>query len=334
MMKHITMSDIAQEIGVSTVTVSKALSDKEGVSDALREKIKKKAAELGYVYNSMAKSIKEGISGNIGILVSERYFYDNAFYAKLYNRNVMDFRERGYSAILEIISIADENQGNLPGMIVNNKIDGLVVLGQLKSRYVSMISELGLPFLFMDFYDEELDVDCVVSDNVYGSYLMTRYLIKSGHKKIAFVGNIFSTSSIMDRYLGYHRALLQNHLEERPEWVISDRDEVEVFRNIALPEEMPDAFVCNCDESAFYLISQLKNLGYRIPEDISIVGFDDSMLAEYSQPRLTTYRVALEGISETVVDVIIRKISEPTYVSGRKVVGGAIVVRESVAKMK
>ncbi len=330
MTKNVTMSDIAKELGVSTVTVSKALSDKEGVSEQVRETIKEKAKEMGYRYNSMAKFMKDGVSGNVGIIVSERYFYDNAFYSNLYNRNVMDLTQLGYSCILEIVARSDEREGILPNMIINNKIDGLIVLGQFKRKYIKKIAEIGIPFIFQDFYDETLDADSVVSDNIYGSYQLTHFLLEEGFTKIAFVGELFATSSIMDRYLGYYKALLQSKIPIKEEWIIPDRDENDNFERMAMPKEMPEAFVCNCDETAYRLVAQLKEMGYRIPEDISVIGFDDYIYATFSDPKLTTYRVGLEMMSETTVDAIVKKIKDNSYRIGRKVIGGDIVYRDSV----
>lgn len=329
-MKKVTMSDIAKEMGLSTVSVSKALSGKEGVSDEVREKIKRKAEEMGYRYNSIAKSMKEGVSNNIGVLVSERFFSENAFYSDLYQKVVREFSKQNYSCILEILSRSDERQGQLPNMVVNNKIDGLVILGQMKSRYIEKLLEVGIPYIFLDFYDEHNAVDSVVSDSVYGSYLLTNYLIKKGHKKIGFVGDIYATSSILDRYVGYYKSLVQNNLEIRKEWVISDRDEDGEFVRMGTGEDMPSAFVCNCDETAYRFVNQLKEDGYRVPEDISVVGFDDFIYARLCDPMLTTFRVDLEMMSEVAVDAMIKKIQDESYRIGRKVISGEVIIRDSV----
>ena len=325
------MSDIAREMGVSTVSVSKALSGKDGVSDEVREQIKKKAEEMGYRYNSIAKNMKDGVSNNIGVLVSERFFSDNAFYYELYQKVVKEFGKSNYSCILEMVSRMDEKRGKLPNMIVNNKIDGLVILGQMKNRYIEKIMEVDIPSIFLDFYDEHNVVDSVVSDGVYGSYLLTNYLIKKGHKKIGFVGDVHATSSILDRYIGYYKSLVQNDLEIRSEWIINDRDEDGQFIHMCTAEEMPDAFVCNCDESAYRFVNQLKDEGYRVPEDISVVGFDDFIYARLCDPMLTTFRIDLKMMSEVAVDAMIRKINDENYRIGRKVISGELVIRDSVA---
>lgn len=328
--KNVTMRDIAMAVGVSTVTVSKALSDKDGVSDEVRNMIKLKADEMGYRFNSLARGVKEGVSYNIGVLVAERYYADNAFYNNLYTKIVIDLKKNNYSAILEILSYKDEKQGVLPNCIVNNKVDGLIILGQLKRPYIRLIREENVPHIFLDFYDQEYTTDTIVSDSVYGAYLLTNYLVNNGHKDIGFIGNIHSTSSILDRYLGYYKALIENDLLYRPEWIIKDRDEEGKFIPLQLPEQMPSAFVCNCDEIAYILVEQLKKNGYRVPEDISVVGFDDYIFSTFCNPQLTTFRVSQEAMAESVVDAMKRKIKDNDYSIKRKVISGNIVIRNSV----
>lgn len=327
------MSDIAKEMGISTVSVSKALSGKEGVSQEVREQIKKKAAEMGYRYNSIAQNMKEGVSNNIGVLVPERFFADNSFYSDLYQKVVKESSRQNYSCILEILSREDERQGKLPNMVTYNKVDGLIILGQLKSKYIEKLLDVGIPYVFMDFYDEFNAVDSVVGDSVHGSYLLTNHLIKMGHTRIGFVGNIYATTSILDRFAGYYKAMVQSRIELEREWLISDRDEEGEFIPICYGADVPTAFVCNCDETAYRLITKLKEEGYRIPEDISVVGFDDFIFARLCDPMLTTFRIDQELMSEEAVSAIVKKIHDDTYRIGRKVIGGEIVFRESVSSV-
>ncbi len=330
--KKVTMRDIANELQVSTVTVSKALSDREGVSEEVRNRIKQKAEEMGYRYHSLAKSMKEGMSYNVGVVVAERFFSDNAFYSNLYQRLVIELGKVNYSCILEILSYEDEKSDTLPKMVSGNKIDGLIVLGQLKKHYINVLRQEDIPYIFLDFYDEHFAIDTVVSDSVYGSYILTNYLLENGHRKIGFVGDVTATSSILDRYLGYYKALLQQGIPLNEAWIIKDRDENGKFIQLELPKEMPEAFVCNCDEIAYHLIEQLKAAGYRVPEDVSVVGFDDYIYASLCAPQLTTFRISQEMMAETAVDALARKMRDSSYHAGRKVISGNIVIRDSAQK--
>lgn len=328
--KNITMRDVAVSLGVSTVTVSKALSDKEGVSDVLRETIKQKAQEMGYRYNFLGKSMKEGKNYNIGILIAERFMHENAFYSKMYQTIIKDLLLYNYFGIMEVISEEAEAEGSLPLLLQNSKVDGIIFLGQIRSGYIENIAASGIPFVFLDFTDDHFKVDTIVSDSFHGAYEITCHLIDQGHTKLGFIGSINATTSIMDRYVGYYKAILENKLELRSDWIIKDRDDRGKFCQIELPADMPTAFVCNCDEVAYAFIQLLKKKGYHVPEEISVVGYDNYIYATLSDPTITTVEVNLEAMSEAAVSSLMKRIKNPGGDCGRKVISGRIVYRNSV----
>ncbi|MHC1748694.1 MAG: LacI family DNA-binding transcriptional regulator [Cellulosilyticaceae bacterium] len=338
MAKLIKMSDIAKELNISTVTVSKALGDREGVSEVLREEIKRKAMEMGYVYNKNSSADQEHnayATRNIGILVSERFMdANNSFYWSVYQMLIKYLVQYNYSGILEVISLESEKKGELPNVIVQNKVDGIILLGQAKGKYIDLVNKQPVPFLLMDFYDNHVDVDIVIGDNVYGGYTITNYLINQGHTRIGFVGNIYATSSILDRYLGYYKALIENHLEVEKEWLVNDRDEEGRYRDFILPDQMPTAFVCNCDQVAYYFIQQLNQKGFKVPEDISIVAFDNFIYASLSKPKITTIEVNIGQMAKEAVKVMIDKIKHGSTRVERKVISGNMVMGDSVRYIK
>ena len=332
MSDKVTMRDIAREMNVSAVTVSKALANKDGVGRELREAIIKKAAEMGYNYVSSAeRDYAVGKTGNIGILIAERFLSDDAFYSSLYRQILTSAAERGYSTIMEIVTPEQERNNILPQIVRGHKVDGIIFMGQIDRQYIITVVTEGLPFVFLDFYDEVYLNDVVLTDNTYGAYQLTSYLIKRGHRRIGFVGSLNATSSILDRYLGMYRAMLRNGLEVKKEWILDDRDSSGKFGRLTLPEDMPEAFVCNCDNVACVLVDMLKAAGYRVPEDVSVVGFDDHVCAEQCEPKLTTYRVDMKGLGETTVMMIINQITEGTHTRGATIVSGSFIERESVA---
>ncbi|MGB8453526.1 MAG: substrate-binding domain-containing protein [Anaerocolumna sp.] len=334
-MKNVTMKDIADSLNISTVTVSKALSDKDGVSNELRDKIKNIAEEMGYRYNSLAKSLKDGKNYNIGIIIADRFIRDDgdAFYLKMYQSVVKALSRVNYYGIMEIISTDLERKLSIPNILSDNKVDGIIILGQMGFNYVSLIKNTAIPLVLLDFYDELLDVDAIISDSFYGSYKVTNHLLSQGHRNIGFVGNIFSTSSILDRYLGYYKALISNGLLIRDDWILEDRSEEGEYIDFNLPEQMPTAFVCNNDGVAYLFINKLKKSGYSVPAEISVVGYDNDIFANISIPKLTTVEVDIDTMSETAVDAMIRKISGDKHAIGRKVISGKLIIRDSVAKV-
>lgn len=331
MEKKVRMADLAEKLGVSVVSVSKALSGKEGVSDEVREQILALAKELNYTPLRVRKpkEKKDILSGNIGILVADRFFADNAFYSNMYRQIQKRCDVKGFSALLEIVTWEAESQCIMPAVIRRKKVDGIIFMGEMKRDYVKKVMECGLPYMLLDFYDDDLNADCVTSDNLAGSYLMTNHLIQAGRKKIGFVGSRRATSSIMDRFLGYTKAMLCANLCVEEKWILEDRDEMGAYIPLSLPEELPEAFLCSCDEVAFQLVELLKKKGYRIPEDVAVAGYDDYYMAQICEPALTTYRVNMEGMGTTAANQMIYRITGKHMVHGNLVVKGEIVKRQS-----
>ncbi len=338
MHKNVTMSDVAKEMGVSTVTVSKAITGKEGVSEELREKIKQCAKGMGYVYSLGGASDKEKKNYTIGVLVAEHFVSDEAydedtFYSKIYQRIVLELSEKNNYGIMEIVTAEAEKRAWIPNIVSNEKVDGILVLGQMEQPYMKMLGKCGVPFLLMDCYDEDLNADSVISNNIHGAYMLTKYLIDNGHTKIGYVGNANKTSSILDRYLGYYKALFKAGIDLNTKWVINDRDDEWKYIDIELPADMPTAFVCNNDEVAFRLIKKLNEEGYKVPDDISVVGYDNFIHAHLCSPKLTTFGIDTDHMVDVAVDTILNKVANGDSPIGSIVVNGDIVIGDSVKKI-
>lgn len=328
MAKNVRMADIAQRLGISIVSVSKGLSGKEGVSEEMRAKILAAAKEMGYTGPQKAEPPADR-SESIGVLVADRLFDENAFYSNLYRCILKRCAALGYYCMLEIVTPQAEAARTMPGILTNRKVDGLIFMGEIDRRYLSTAIQQGLPFMLLDFYDDAIAADSVLSDNTSGGYQMTEHLLASGRRKIGFVGSVTATSSIMDRYLGYCRALLRAGIEPRPDWRLEDRDADGSFIQVALPAEMPEAFVCNCDEVAFNLVEYLHRQGYRVPQDVAVTGYDDYRFSTVCRPQLTTYRVDVDGMAVAVVNQLHRKLRHKPPLAPTTIVPGALVKRES-----
>lgn len=335
MKKNITLKDIAEKVGVSAVTVSKALTDKDGVSDEVRKKIKEIAADLGYKTSTSSSQANQ--SGNIGVIVPKKYIKEdsNAFYLKMYQGVVQTLSRFRYYGILEIISSSNERENIMPKILEDKKVDGLIVLGQFQSEYIRMLEKTGVPIVLLDYYDKNLNLDSVISDSVYGTYRATNYLLSMGHRKIGFVGSIFSTNSIMDRYLGYYKALIEAKCEIRDEWLIEDRNDEGEYIPLNLPKgkDMPTAFICNCDNVAYILANRLAELGYDVPNDISIIGYDNCNFNMLPMVSLSSVEVNIEAMTESAVDLIIKKINGVKHCCGMRIVESKLIIRDSVCKL-
>ncbi len=333
--KNVTMSDIAKVMNVSTVTVSKALGDRDGVSLDLRERIKQKATEMGYRMHTGTHGAKDGLNYNIGIVVARHFISDaSAFYWIMYRYIVEMLQKQNYYGMLEVVDDVLDGRGEIPNSVLDKKVDGLIVLGQFSDEYINRLTSYYIPTVFLDFYRSREESETVLADNFYGAYMLTNHLISNGHRRIGFLGSISSTSSIQDRYLGYYKALLEHRIPLRQDWLIGDRsNESDIFPSFTLPQDMPTAFVCNCDETAYKLVNQLKAAGYSIPDDISVVGYDNHIYSTISSPRLTTIDVNSRAMSEEAVNIILHKIRDSSYKRGRTLVTGKLVRRESVKNL-
>lgn len=338
MAKTVKLADIAKRTGVSVVTVSKALSGQKGVSETMRRKIKKIASDLGYISPSEERMMSERKSFNIGVLVSQRYFAQmQSFYWVMYQELVTRAVNFNCFTMLEVVSEEEEENAISPKLLEGDKINGLVVIGLMKEKYLEKVNEDShVPIVFLDFYNKKFKCDAIITDNFYGMYQLTEYLCKLGHRKIAYVGTLLSTNSITDRYYGYCKALGEYGIPLREDYVINDRTEKNIKENFtySLPEDMPTAFVCNCDLTAYEIIDLLKEKGYKVPEDISVVGFDDYSVPGDYDINLTTYAVDVKGMVRRTIKILLNKMTGDFSKHGTAIVAGEMKIRESTKEIQ
>ena len=325
----VTMRDLGKRLGVSAVTVSKALAGKSGVSEEMRQKIIQLAAELGYV-NPNAQQPRTAKGLDVGILVPDQFFSNDTFYAMFYKQLMQMLTDAGHFGMLELISEGMQNSMTLPNIVRSNRVDALILLGQPTEKYTQMLVNQPLPVVALDFYYGGLKMDAIIGDSAYGAAMLTYHLLEKGHRDIGYFGNPKATSSIMERYLGFVSAMTMREAPIRAECVVKDRDENNVMLEPVLPEKLPTAFVCNCDVVARPFIEHLRAAGIRVPEDVSIVSYDDFNNAPGSLP-LTTYRVDTEAMCRIAVQRVTERSRGDERPPCRIVVGGQSVLRDSVS---
>ena len=338
MAKAVRMADIAEVMGVSTVTVSKALSDQKGVSEELRVKIKEKAQEMGYKTASARYKERPGSgrSYTFGVIVSDRFLAKyESFYWNLYQEVATAAVQKGCFTMLEVLKADDEDRLVMPRLLGERKAEGLIIIGRLQEKYMErLIQHVDIPFILLDFTDRNGVFDAVISNSYMGMYRMTNYLFDMGHREIGFVGNVFFTGSITDRFFGYLKSLAEHGVELDREWVLQDRNQQTGRSDVGfawkLPKKMPTAFVCNNDVAAAALVEHLQQEGYRVPQDISVVGYDNYQPPGLCDVEITTYEVDMSGMAERAVVNLISKLSGESYKQGVTIVDGRIIYKESV----
>lgn len=342
MAKTVKLADIAAKVGVSNVTVSKALSGQKGVSEEVRAQIQAIADELGYkqpsAYRRDAETAKKNRGYYLGVLIGDYYLgkYES-FYSQMYQQFATRAGSKGCFCLLELISAEQEKAINVPMMISEKRVDGIIIIGRLSDDYLQMIKNSGIPFVGMDFYTSDPTLDSIISDSYFGAYRMVNYLFSKGHKDIAYVGTVGATTSITDRYMGYRKAMAEHGYEIREDWILEDRDVetkiLDVEKYVAFPKEMPTAFMCNSDQTAGFLINKLEDEGYKVPEDISVVAYDNFLPPGTCDVRITTYEVDMKEMAKRALSMLIHKIAGESYKQGTYVVGGHIIEKESVKSL-
>lgn len=339
--KNVTLKDIAEEMQVSIVTVSNALAGRSGVGDELRIEIEKKAQEMGYrrkirrEKKASSRSRVYWAGMRIGVTVEDKYLEKyTSFYWEMYQRVVVAASGRGCFVSLEVLTDAQEKRQEMPLLLSDKGISGLIVLGMPEKAYLRKLYQTAdCPILFLDFVDDEFPCDAVISNGFQGMYQMTNYLIGLGHTEIGFIGSYYATGSIMDRYQGFCKALLEHGIAENREWILPDRNMITGKAELRLPDRLPTAFVCNCDFTAGMAAELLTKAGYRVPEDISLVGFDGFLAHGIMQGKLTTYAVDMDAMAHQGLKLLLKRINEGTREQTVRTIDGKMVIRQSAGQV-
>lgn len=329
--KKVKLKDIAEELDVSIVSVSNALNGKKGVSEELRRRILEAAEKLGYEAGEQLSPDSDTIQ--IGVLIAERYVQEQpSFYMDIYRLVAQVATKKGCVTVFEMVDREKEKLKIPYTPLYRVGVQGIIVIGEMDPQFIHHINKEKIPIVCLDFYGMESGLDYIITDGFYGMEKMTNRLIESGFTEIGFVGTPRATKSIMDRYLGYCKALKKHGLPERREYLLRDREEHNENITFELPEKLPQAYVCNCDKTAYLLMEKLRERGLEVPEDISVVGFDYSSKDKTGKQRLTTYESNQKAMATVGVNCMLKRIWGKRVPDGVRVVQGRVIEGNTVAE--
>ena len=286
-----TLQDIADTLGITKVTVSRALKGQPGVGEVLRARIEKKAMELGY-RRSALHDAKRLLS--FAFISPKRFFLRTEhFYTDIYYVLHRLCDKKKYRISLQIIDPLMEDQLELPNSLADASLSGLFIGGELSRDYLKKIHLLNLPTVVIDYYSALPGFSHITVDNFYLGYKAALFLIQRGHSRIGFIGQKNISSNVTDRMLGIQKALEENGASLREEWIIENHDPRTGLYSMdfRLPRELPSAFICHCDRAAYFLMEKLKIRGISVPKDLSVISFDDTETALETHPHLTSIRI-------------------------------------------
>ncbi len=307
-----TIKDIAKATGYSTSTVSRALSGNIPVNKETKEKILEAVKQLNYKPNSVAKALKEGKTKTIGLVIPN---ICNPVFPALC-RGVEDTaRKHGYNVILCNTDENIEIEKEIVSMMKKRWIDGIIFATSTTERdHIIQLKQEGLPMMLVirHFGDK---IDAVVTNNYEASYEMVSYLIERGHKKIAIINGDTSIGLYRERYEGYRQAMLDSNLPIFNELSFScsfeDQECYIKTKEVLKGDVLPDAIFATTDLRAIEAIKSIQDLGLKVPEDISVAGFDDIEISSFMNPTITTVSQPLYEIGATAVERLIKIIDSP-----------------------
>ena len=288
----VNIKTLSQLTGFSPATVSNALNNKKGVNKETAEKILSAARETGYLSENRINSIKLIIYRASGTIVN-----DSPFFSYLIEGVEEEARNFDYDTLVCNLSRQAPDFSDRVAGLCNDASSALLILATELEREDALRFQSALsPVVMLDNWYEDLDFNSVLIDNTDAACNAVRYLIGKGHRKIGYLQGSYRIKNFYYRQSGYKRTLFENGLEVSPEYTFSLTPSMEgAHRDMlqALQDNppLPTAFFADNDMIALGAIRALQQCGYRVPEDISIVGFDDLPFCAISDPPLTTVRV-------------------------------------------
>lgn len=308
-MDNLTIKDIARMAGVSTTAVSFVLNNRPGVSEATRQKVQEIIQQTGFIPNVHTRRLNLGKSFTIHVVLKQyAYGLYNQFALETLSGVFKEGKSLGYSIIFTLIDegmqceqiLESVRSKDCDGMILN-QIDDAVLIEQLQRE--------GMPFVCVDAHlPAASGLPVVEVDYCDAAYQATRYLHRSGHTQIAFLGTQTPAEHCANAFRGYRTYLEEAGLAYNPAWVAKipflEGATEEVVDNMLCQGQLPTALLCSCDAVAIDVIRRARERGIRIPEDISVVGIDDLLVSRYLDPPLTTMTFDKELLGAKAMEML------------------------------
>ncbi|NGM81611.1 LacI family transcriptional regulator [Paenibacillus sp. 7124] len=328
----ITIKDVAMRANVSPATVSRVLNQSKPVSKAIREKVLKVVEELNFNPNSVARSLVMKESRLIGVIISS---IDNVFISKFVNIIEEEFFKHNYTTLLCNTRNDDEIEKDYLRLLKDKYVDGVVLMtSPPKPHQIEFFEQVDIPAVFAGHIDPSQQFSSVNIDNYQAMYDATRYLLEIGHRRIAFFGGPLIYRQAVERLSGYKQALAEYGIGSEESLIFAnDYDIDHGYENGMTLFQRPDrptAVCCVSDMVAIGAIKAAEMNGLSVPGDISIMGFDDILLAKAYCPGITTVRQPIKELSVQTAEMLLKQIKQKeNYLKETRILPHEIIVRGS-----
>lgn len=328
-----TIKDIAEAADVSPATVSNTFNNRKGVSDKIRRQVFKVAKDLGYNKDTSVqrRSIRFVIYKRHGFVIS-----DTPFFSSLIEGIGKQCRALGYELLISHVNLGDDDYKATIDDINSNHSSGIILLAtEMTEEDIELFHNFRLPMLLLDSYLKSNTIDSVLINNTDAAYKATKFLLEKGHKDVGYLHSSVYINNFNFRRQGYLEAINEYGLKADEKYQISLEPTIEgackdmkAFLN-KKSRVLPTAFFADNDIIAFGAMKALLENGIKIPDDVSIVGFDDMPFCEMTQPRLTTIKVFKQEMGSIAVKRLVEKIEGKDSVIQKIELGTELVERDS-----
>ncbi|WP_243109352.1 LacI family DNA-binding transcriptional regulator [Anaerophilus nitritogenes] len=331
----ITIKDVAKRAGVSISTVSRVINGSKPVSSEIRQKVLQVIEETGYRPNPVARSLVMKKSQLIGVVIPD---ISNFFIGEILNGIEEVGKMYGYDMILCNTYADVEQEKRYLNFLRSKQVEGIIFMTWKFQNIVDELEHIDIPMVTINRNTSELEIPSVSIDNFEAAYEITKYLIENGHKKIALIRNTLDQDAFgYDQYRGYKKALEEYNLaldEELIQYGNFKLDEsYEIVKEFIEKGNLPSAIFATSDVMAIGAINCLLDHGYKVPRDISVVGFNDIKLASMYRPKLTTIHQPIYDIGAVAMRMIVKQIEKEEVDNKVVILPHELIERESSKKI-
>ncbi|HET7580332.1 MAG TPA: LacI family DNA-binding transcriptional regulator [Bacillales bacterium] len=338
----ITIRDVAKRAKVAPSTVSRVIADHPRISETTKRRVREAMDELGYHPNFNARSLVNRSTQTIGVVMpsSGDKVFQNPFFPEVIRGISTKAHENQFGLYMTTGSNEQEIYDGVVGMIQGGRVDGIVLLySRIDDKIVSYLQKNALPFVVIGKPFHNVDeITHIDNDNVKAAKEATEYLIKLHHKRIGFVGGSLDLVVTVDRLSGYEQAIRSTGLPYRDDYIVHEEflkeGGSEAVNELLSLDAPPTGLVVTDDLMALGILNTLNEMNIRVPEDISIVSFNDSLLAQISTPALTSVSIQIFRLGFEAVEALIEKINHPDAEAKRITVPHHLVKRHSCQALK
>lgn len=327
----ITIYDVARESGVSYSTVSRVLNGFEFVKEGTRQKVLEAAERLGYVANLQARSLAGGRSSVVGVLVPG---IDNSYITEIVAGIDDELGQSNFNLMLYTTHRHMGKEAQYVNMIANGMSDGILLVVPLAiEAYLKTLRDRQFPYVLIDQHDPLGKSTEIVTTNRKGAYEAVSYLIELGHRRIAFITGLLVLYSTGERLAGYKEALSDHNIPIDERYIVEgdfwEHEAYQATKRLLNLDPLPTAIFASNDLTALGAMVAIREHGLQIPEDISIIGFDDIPEAAFVHPKLTTVRQPLVKMGRAAVQQLFETLDNLDRPSGQIVLDTELIIRDS-----